>query len=568
MNEMITASENVNKLFSILNITKVVYVDDYISEISFEEVITSEKRVKIIESVFPDIIKGDEEIENEILRKRWEEVTYEEKQKIKQIIDADTQESIDSKVIPAFMDLMPEGSLYPMSPERWEHEKEGFLKDNSSTLFLFDQDLKNKGREEDGIMIIKNITKNGNTICGLFTKKALKSDYLKYRDKMSVDYDIPKDNFFVIPKENTIENIELFVHLFKLTLLGRMFTTFKNQAKEIIENVNSEAIGKINQVSIEDFEHIIFRVPLKEGAWEPDMFFRIYSGFQRRDFIGKACSNVELNNAISEIRKVNGISTKPDSYSSQSNAIVLQHNELYEDVDCLNKNHLPIELGDIFEKSDAGDSKKYILLHQPCDLVIRSDGKRSRENKRYALLEVKKMPKEEFENKKKEEKSYIEELWYYSISDEERWAVNFKSVFMIKECILDLCVYNNDGISKYASGQDAEIYGIRPSLIERHIRITKQLKKISGECNKILEDLKIDDLVNKNKIKKTIYENRFQDDLFKVNYNEQQEDNFTLTYNCKRTGRLQYERAIGLLAEYYSVMQRPAYPPDFGQEEK
>ena len=41
----------------------------------------------------------------------------------------------------------------------------------------------------------------------------------------------------------------------------------------------------------------------------------------------------------------------------------------------LNRFHTPIELGDIFEKEPNG--KRYILLVQPCDLMVRSDGKRS-----------------------------------------------------------------------------------------------------------------------------------------------------------------------------------------------
>ena len=58
------------------------------------------------------------------------------------------------------------------------------------------------------------------------------------------------------------------------------------------------------------------------------------------------------------------------------NTMALQRLERYELAEYLNSHYIPIELGDIFQK--MGDSaKRYVLLAQPCDLMVRTDGKRN-----------------------------------------------------------------------------------------------------------------------------------------------------------------------------------------------
>jgi hypothetical protein len=552
--------EKIKELFRILNITKMVYVDDYNLEITAGTVIASPKRNTILKDIFPELLLiGDEDIENEELRKQWEDISYEKIIKIKKIITADENSSspIDDKAIPAFAELIPDELVIPLSPEGWEQRKEELLLNSKTTLFLFDQDLKRNGRENDGIEIIKNISKNNEIICGLFTQKAKKNECFIHRDKMCEEYNIEKDNFFIIPKEEVNNNLLLFVYLLKLAILGRDFVKFRTCTNNILDKVNKNIKGKIEKIWIEDFDHIMFHVPWKEGLWEPDMFFRIYSCFQRQNFIELACSDDKLRSSISKIRSVSSISTKPEESIIPSNAWKIQQNEMYDDAEHLNNNHLPIEVGDIFEETN--NNKKYILLTQPCDLMVRSKGERSRQDRRFALIEMKKM-EEKIKNNK-----FIQEIWYYGTSEKEKWIINYKDVFLVKDYILDLCIYNDAGISRYVSTEKIDSNNIRPSLINRYSEIEKQINKKGEECNNIYEEVKKGEKLDFELIKKNIYETVFQDDLFKPQY-ECENDSLMLTFNCRRIGRLTYERAIGLLAEFCSIMQRPGYSTEYGKE--
>jgi len=560
MNELNQNTEYIKDIFNKFNISKVVYVDDYNVDIVVEKVISSPKRDDIFEKFFPKLIIGDKDIENIKLREQWENINYETKSSIGQIIElSGNTGDIDKKTIPIFAEIIPHNLLYPISPENWEKQKNEYLLDSKTTLFLFDQDLKMDGRDESGIRIIKEISTNKDIICGLFTHKAEKDDYLEYRDKMCEEYSINKDKFFVIPKETVIDNQQLFLHLLKLTILGRDFTSFKTHVNNIISQTNDNAKGEIEKIKVEDFDHIIFQVPKIEGLWEPDMFFRIYSGFQRREFINLASSNEDLKNSISKIRSVSDIPTNQDSFIIPSDAWVIQHNELYDNAEYLNNNHLPIEVGDIFE--DIVENIKYILLVQPCELMLRgNDGKRSRASNRLILIKIKKLSEKD-KNDNVDEKTYFQKLWYFGTKNDDNWYVNFKDIFYVKSFILDLCIFHKNGISQYSSTDDFQNNNdFRPSLIKRYMEIKQEINKKTDFCKGIFGRIKGDD-----NVRKTIYESILNDDLFMAEY-EENDNNYIIKFNCRRIGRLAYERAIGLLAEFHSVMARPGYPPDYGKE--
>ena len=547
-----TATDNIIQLFSIFGIEKVIYVDDYNNEdITVESIIASSKRNMVFEIFFPELLIGDVGIENSNLRKQWENVNNEKRSEIKNAIQSVT----DKEVIPEFIKIIPEKVLVLMNPNSWIQEKESLLKSKHNTLFLFDQELGINERKDDGINIIKEITKDNEIICCLFTQIEQAYNYLEYRDKLSEDYNIRRDNFFVIPKREVSQNQQLFVYLLKLTILCRYFIIFKSRVHGIINNTVRTTKGKIEKISIEDFDHIIFKTPIKEGAWEPDMFYRIYSSFQRYEYNSLIFSDNEIKNAISKIRSVSNIMLKePKDYLIPSNAWNIQRNELYENVEYLNNNNLPIEVGDIFKDTVTNDY--FILLFRPCDLILRTEEGRAKYNKRITLIKITK-----FEGKL-QKNQYEREFLYFGESKNEKWKINFREVVLVQDFILDLCSFNSDGIAKYTSNYELNKNYFRPALISRFSEIKEQ---INGEINRsdsILAESEIDeDKILK--IKKSLYETVFKDDLFGAIY-EQNGDYFSLTFNCKRIGRLLYERAIGLLAEYYSVMQRPGYPPHFG----
>jgi hypothetical protein len=555
MNEITSTQDELKKIFETLNIAKVVYIDDDF-DIEFEKILLPGNRELVLSEYFPMITAIDEDIQNRQIREQWEKLDYKTMLEInKNILSRDNSlTEIDNKATSAFFEIIPQEILSPISPHQWEKEKKRLLEDSENTLFLFDQDLKNEdGFKEDGIKIISEITQNQKIICALFTQTVSRDRCMQARDELSEKYTIPKKNFFVIPKEILPNDVSYFIYLLKMTILTGDFSSFKNIVNTILETTVEKVKESMEKIGIEDFDHIMFKAPEREGQWEPDMFFRLYSHYQRREFYTKAYSDKTLRKIISKIRLTSNIPAKT-TFMIPSKAWEIQHDELYENSEYLNKNHLPLELGDIFEKTDSKNSKKYILLAQSCDLMIRGKGYRARDNNRLALLEI-----TDF-NEKQYKTIFEEEVVYFGDSPDQKWFVKFKSVHFIKDYILDLCAYNDDGVAKFDPAVNAKD-DIHLPLINRYSLIRKKIEKKVQKGEKLIgKDYEND---NTNEFMRIL----FCDDIFQGKY-EKTDKGYTIIYNCKRIGRLNRARATGLLMSYTSTIQRPAYEMDFGHFEE
>src|SRR5690606_20836373 len=122
----------------------------------------------------------------------------------------------------------------------------------------------------------------------------------------------------------------------------------------------------------------------------------------------------------------------------------LQRREIYDDPGDLNGLHLPIELGDVIACDGRdGSTVEYIVLGQPCDLMIRTkDGKRRAEHVLFAKISRNAPAKEEGESLA----SF--RLPYYHERGEDAW-VKFANHYTVPVWVLDLCVYNDDGQARF-----------------------------------------------------------------------------------------------------------------------
>ena len=279
------------------------------------------------------------------------------------------------------------------------------------------------------------------------------------------------------------------------------------------------------------------------------MLFRLHAMFHRREYLRLAHEGGELEKNAAKLRAVSEVFAETELPPPLSNVLALQREELYESDDHINKNYLPFELGDIFERTGetVTGKKKYILLAQPCDLMIRRGGKREPELSRIPLAEVVLTDKASY---------YSEEMPYFGASPEEKWFVKFKLVHFVRACLLDLCVFNQDGEAKLIIGGDAPSW-IRPTWKKRYDILSKHWRKEIGKADKLVS------AVGEQSAAMQIKNQLFNDDLFKGGLAET-DGIRTITYNCKRVGRLSRARAIGLLMAYTATLARPAYDRSFG----
>jgi hypothetical protein len=561
----------VEGILSSLGVARVVYVDDANGRsVSREEVSAAAAGLDAQQllAAFPELgetIPEDLDVLAKRVRDAWEQLDADGQQNRGQAVliaarrqDGNSTDDVaDASIL---SELIPEEKLVTLSPSQWEAQKEQLLQENhvQRTLFLFDRDFSEIGGDtEGGIKIIVSLLSRDDTeglICGLLTHTVTPETQPKQWMELSRSHSIPRDRFVVIPKLHLSQSPVIFAQILKFAALSADFDELKRRTKEIIADAASVAADKVDEVSIYDLEHIVFQVPAEEGLWEPDMLFRLHSLFHRLESRRLAHEGGALETIAAKLRAVSGIPMRHDQFHPPSTAWALQRLELYESDDHINRNHLPLEVGDIFERVGASSTKQYILLAQPCDLMVRGDGKRSPELHRVPLAEV---------VCKKEAPRYSEELPYFSASPTEKWYVKLKFVHFVRLCILDLCVLNQDGVAKLIVNGTTPT-GLNPAWKRRHgilsryvgqtVRKADLLAPVSNETNAVKQV--------KQKIARELG-SLFDDDLFRGVLAEVDGERM-VRFDCKRVGRLTRARAIGLLMSYTGSLARPAYDRDFG----
>jgi len=571
--DLVQAQTAIESILDALDVARVVYVDDANDEsVSVEDVIAAAHSLDATSllTALPELgdsIPDDQDVLAMKIREVWKPLdpTLQAERGQAVVIAArrhDGNESDDLADVSILSQLIPGDKLVSFSPAQWETERDRLLQESKDerTLFMFDQDFSDTGGDsEGGIKIIASLLARNDTeslICGLLTHTVTPETQPQQWEELSKTHGIPRDRFVVIPKLHLSKAPILFAQTLKFAALSPDFTELKRKTKELIAAAATVAADRVEKVSIYDLDHIVFQISADEGLWEPDMLFRLHAMFHRMESRRLAHTGGELEAIAAKLRKVSGIPTGCDLMPTPDSAWALQREELYEHDDHVNKNQLPLDLGDIFERVGGNSVKRYILLAQPCDLMVRSDGKRHPELHRVPLAEV--APAETAPH-------YSEEIPYFDTSATKKWFVKFKSVHFVRVCLLDLCVFNQNGVARLTLDVDAPS-GMRPAWRRRHGILTRHC---GGTARKADTFAPVDGdsgavKLVKQKITRDLEGLLFSDDLFKGRLTEAGGIR-SLEYDCKRIGRLSRARAIGLLMSYTATLARPAYDRDFGK---
>lgn len=571
--ELSEARQAVEGILIALGVARVVYVDDRNNvTVSVEEVTAAAIALDAaaLRTAFPELgenIPDDKEVLRVKVREAWGRLEPKLQEERGQAILVaarrhDGNETDDVADVSILSQIIPQAKLISISPAQWDAQKDALLEEsrNQRTLFIFDRDFSDAGGDsEGGIKIIASLLARNDTrslICGLLTHTVQPETQPEQWAELSRTHGIPMDRFVVIPKLHLSKAPMLFAQMLKHAALAPEFTELKRKAKEIMAAAAEVAADQVEKVRIHDLDHIVFRVSAEEGMWEPEMLFRLHALFHRLEARRLAHEGGTLETLAAKMRAVSGIPTDCDQVSPPLSTWGLQRQELYELDDHINKNHLPLELGDIFERVGANSAKKYILLAQPCDLMVRGDGKRHPELHRVPLAELVEVAGER--------PGYAEEMPYFDASPAKKWYVRLKSVHFVRTCILDLCVLNQDGIARMIVNGNAPA-GIRPAWKARHDILTRHWGRAVRKADLLApvanESQPVAQL--KQRVLRDIGDALFDDDLFKGNLAEAAGVR-TLAYDCRRVGRASRARAIGLFMSYTSTLGRPAYDRDFG----
>lgn len=556
----------VAKILDALEVARVVVVDDAnVEGVELEQVIAHAKTLDsdLLLEAFPELgdkVPDDQEVLATQIRNVW--ASFDRSAQVEKgdaVLRAarrsDGDEPDDLGDLAILREFIPSEKLVMLSPAQWHEQQQELISYSISnpTLFLFDQDFsKAGGASGDGIRIIASLLaseSNEKLICALLTHTVQPDAQFEKWEELSKAHGIPKDRFMVLPKLLLSQSPIQFVQTLKFAALAPNFAELKSKTTDIIAKAASFAAKRVEKVSIYDLDHIVFRAPATEGLWEPEMLFRLHSMFHRVESHRMAHEGGHLEMLAAKLRAVSCIPMNYDSSQAPNSAWELQREELY-DFDYTNKNHLPIDLGDIFQK--VGPSKKrYILLSQPCDLMVRASGRREPESSRLPLVEIAPATRDD---------RYAEKMPYFAESPGIEWLVKFKRVSFVQARVLDLCVFNDDGMAKLSIDNSVPA-GLRPAWQKRHKLLHDCWEKVVNKADSY-KSISNDVASKGGNIVQDAIRMSLHDDLFKGEIVEE-DGQRSIYYKCKRVGRLSRARAMGLLMSYTATLARPAYDLDF-----
>ena len=567
-----SATKAIEAILSALNVQKVVCVDDaYDDAATIEDVLAGAAALttEALRGVFPEIGDAkldDPDVRAARLRAIWETLDAKKREERAEAVLAaarmvDGQDTDDLGDASVLHELIPKGKLLTLSPRQWEERKELLLREAPAqrTLFLFDQVMSEGGDREAGIKIIASLlasNDSGALICGLLTHTVTPESQPQEWQNLSRTHNIKRDRFVVVPKQWLRKDPVVFAQILKLVALSPDFAVMKDMTRKIMTDAAKAAATKVDDIDIHEFDHIVFRVSAEEGLWEPDMLFRLHAMFHRAESRRLAHQDGELEKTAARLRSVSHIPTDGSSYPAP-NTWAIQRQELYESAEYLNGNHLPVELGDVFTKTDAESKKVFILLAQPCDLMVRGTGRRHPELDHVALVEI---------AQGEDAKGYAEEVAYFGLTPgEQRWFCRVKQVHYVPACMLDLCVFQSDGraailLDGPAPGAARPAWQQRFAMLQKvYRRLAKKLDLLSpakGDTREVLQ--------TKSEIRKAVIGDLVNAGPFRGQLVEK--DGHTMVeFNCKRVSRLSRSYALSLLMAYTSCLGRAALDTDFGK---
>jgi hypothetical protein len=450
-----------------------------------------------------------------------------------------------------------------LSLKEWEKHKDKHLAvaADNSTLFIFDEDFSLEGQSKThGRILIDQIHSRNPDY--KFVYALLTHNVGNDQDEIALEQLIVKEipsiagYVLVVSKSRLEETGDRFADRMKQLLMARLFLLLQKRLREETQAASALAIKQIEGLRIESFERIILGTSRVEGAWSPETLVRVIGVYQQQKIKENIRKDPELHRAVREIDPICEVKTSMLSEDVTKDAQRLQHDEIYETAERINLVNLPIASGDIF-KDDGGH--EYVLLAQPCDLMVRSDGVR-RNLERDSRQTVPLAPILKVESKYKEHAlpSDQYELPYYE--SKVRWGVRFNEVFYLPLWLLDMAVFNAEGNCGLQEGQLASPLLTSPWL--KRLPILLQRSSAIVEAVSKMNAIETDKDALLQSYCRVPLESPFKTEIIR---SADEPVKATLKLKLARMRRVGDQHSTGLLIDYAAYMARLAHPHDLAR---
>lgn len=444
----------------------------------------------------------------------------------------------------------------------WDHNKESILgkvdgDDGSNTLIFFDKDLKYSAYGEDGgNTLINEVLESGNDSLfpGIFTGEATDvNEELEKTVELSGQGILAPvvGKYRIYDMEKFKQGVELFLVLNGLDALKRLIVEAYCDTAEISQLFMAEA----------DYYTAYEAVcgSKREGVFLGDELRRILERLHFERYGGLIRDRYVCDRKAKMLDNIANISLPDILHVSDEKRNEVRRKDTYVEGAQLSWSGMPIDIGDIFKITDTAENTRYyILLSQPCNLAVRSNGKRTASPKSLTLVQIKEDNGEgSLDVQEKRGRVYRDIVPIVG-----EWAncyIDFAEQMHIPPEILDLCVCDPSGRSRIATTTTKNPRTVEPGWERLLVKLREKYTGQIGEYARLTALLPSEmDPDNKAVLEQVILRNAFglNDCWLGI---EMASDN-EVAYGIERIGRLRESYSHGLLIEYARYQSRPGYP--------
>ena len=418
-----------------------------------------------------------------------------------------------------------------------------FSSATEDTLFVIDKEFIREPGGIDGTKLLVDILGQKQTqapFCIMLTHTCNEAEQERSRVEIATAKNLLPHRFCVLSKQQSTELAidPRFARAIRTVMMHKFNGEIAYTICRTIQNSAGETAKALTKQSISDLEHVFFENSIEEGVLEYDVVLRVFD-IEQRYGLNHALQDDGLQKQLRAARRFRTQTASLSSGTTQTDMSFfrdLRRREVFLDGAGLNKLHAPLSCGDVFE-TDTSPAKRYLFLAQPCDLMVRENGKRRAEV--GLLVVVNEVPAEHAQ-------SSLSAYRFFDINgvfgNDRNWQIDFQNLFVVDLSILDFSVLNSDGRVQLHRTQP------EPSIVltAGWSRVLKRAK-----CRIFPKDAPA--LSPKIGVGKHTHglDGLVEDDL--------------LRYPLRRIGRLESNVAIAILAAWATFQTRAALEHDFAQ---
>ncbi|MBM7793051.1 hypothetical protein [Paenarthrobacter ilicis] len=510
-----------------------------------------------------DLLDIDGELlANEELREQlqaiWSRLSKEEKFTLRAELETDGPDRHSISALRSVLHLLPTTVTHkPLTVAEWLETSEELLGDGSSgMLIFFDRNLTNAalGHKGGDDMVRKLYARNlQGVFSGIFTQDATDEAM-----EIGISEELTNEIGKAVPvlgkwransPESFIAGLQVFLHITSLQAV-------KTHVVTALQSAFDDAKAYLGDVG---FYTILASAASAhdEGVLEVDGLLRM----TRNHFRKQTERYLRVGSPSEALGRIRKATTKPISSQIPLTPSAASHviDECFDSQEYLAECNVPTDVGDIYEVSGRGnETTYYILLAQPCDLMVRTSGKRANSPDSFTLARL--VP----EDSTTGDSERLISIGTMLSGDNRSWAVNLAKRIYLPPQVLDSCVFDAEGRgilrSKNSYNGDYSALPIgwqsMPNKIDswrsEKVRDVRVLRKLLPPKKDFKDRDKIVCALNERALGSS-----FTDGTISVDIDE---NTSVITTGIRRISRLVESRSKALLLQYSHYQARPDTP--------